>query len=52
MITGAPAQAMGLSDFGISEGANAHLVVLDVSNVREAFRECAPRYVISCGQIV
>jgi cytosine deaminase len=53
MITVDAARAMGLAEFGLKEGAAAHLVVLKAPNVLEAFRDHAkPRYVISHGSLV
>ena len=53
MITTQAAQAMGLSDFALREGAAAHLVVLKVPSVLEALRHHSlPRYVISHGRLV
>jgi cytosine deaminase len=53
MITGRAAEAMGLADFGLKEGATANLVVLSAPNVLEALREhAAPLHVISHGKLV
>ncbi len=53
MITGRAAEAMGLGDFGLKEGATANLVVLSAPNVLEALREhAAPLHVISHGKLV
>ncbi len=53
MITTRAAQAMGLKDFALREGAPAHLVVLEHKNIIEALRyHEAPRYVISHGKLV
>jgi cytosine deaminase len=53
MITTRAAQAMGVPDFQLKEGAPAHLVVLNAANVLEAFRyHEAPRYVISHGRLI
>lgn len=53
MITVRAAQAMGLKDYGLRVGANAHLVVLDTPNVLEALRShAAPAYVVSHGKLV
>lgn len=53
MITVRAARAMGLRDYGLAEGAAAHLVVLDAPTVLEALRDhAAPRHVISHGRLV
>jgi cytosine/creatinine deaminase len=53
MITIRAAQAMGLQEYGLKIGIQANLVVLDVPDVLEAFREHrAPRHVISHGRLV
>ena len=53
MITGRAAEAMGLGDFGLKEGATANLVMLSAPNVLEALREhAAPLHVISHGKLV
>jgi len=53
MVTTLPAQAIGLNDFKLEEGAPANLVVLDEPNVLEALRNhAAPAYVISHGELV
>jgi cytosine deaminase len=53
MVTVNPARAMGLKEFGLNEGCQANLVVLDQPNVLEALRyHEAPRYVISHGKLV
>lgn len=53
MITTAAARAMGLTDFALTVGAAAHLVVLDAPSVLEALREhAAPAHVISHGHLV
>ncbi len=53
MVTTEAAKAMGLTEFGLEEGVEANLVVLDVPNVREALRyHRAPVHVISHGQLV
>jgi cytosine deaminase len=53
MITGSAAEAMGLGDFALQEGATANLVVLSAPNVLEALREhAAPLHVISHGTLV
>lgn len=53
MITTSAAKAMGLSNYGLFEGADAHLVMLNEPNVLEAFRSHdPPRHVISHGQLV
>ncbi len=53
MVTTRAAQAMGVKNFALREGAPAHLVVLDQPNVLEALREhAAPRWVISHGKLL
>ncbi|MCP5097539.1 MAG: amidohydrolase family protein [Chloroflexi bacterium] len=53
MITTRAAQAMGISSFAIQKGNPAHLVVLGVPDVLEAFRHHqAPDFVISHGKLV
>ncbi|RME82849.1 MAG: cytosine deaminase [Caldilineae bacterium] len=53
MITTRAAQAMGLGDFALREGAPAHLVVLDQPDVLEALRYHAePRHVIHGGRLI
>ena len=53
MVTTKAAQAMGVKDFGLKEGATANLVVLNQQNVLEALRyHDAPKYVISHGKLV
>jgi cytosine/creatinine deaminase len=53
MITVRAAAAINLSDFGLSEGAAANLVVLEQPDVVEALRyHAAPRYVIGNGKLV
>jgi cytosine deaminase len=53
MVTVNPARAMGLKEFGLKEGCQANLVVLDQPTVLEALRyHEAPRYVISHGKLV
>jgi cytosine deaminase len=53
MITGRAAEAMGLADFALKEGATANLVVLSAPNVLEALREhAAPLHVVSHGKLV
>lgn len=53
MVTTKAAQAMGVRDFGLKEGATANLVVLNQPNVLEALRyHDAPKYVISHGKLV
>jgi len=53
MITTDAARAMGLRNFRLAVGADAHLVVLDAPNVLEALREhAAPRHVVSHGRLL
>ncbi len=53
MISINPAQAIGLNNFEIKEGAIANLVVLDQPNVLEALRyHDKPRFVISHGNLI
>ncbi len=53
MITHSNAQIMGLSDYGLTQGAQASLVVLDAANPQEAIRLRADRLlVVSKGKIV
>jgi cytosine deaminase len=53
MITGSAAEAMGLGDFALKEGATANLVVLSAPNILEALREhAAPLHVVSHGKLV
>jgi cytosine deaminase len=53
MVTTEAAKAIGLSDFGIEEGAAANLVVLDAPNTLEALRyHRAPVHVISHGKLI
>jgi cytosine deaminase len=53
MVTTRAAQAMGLRDFALRPGGQAHLVVLEQKSVIEALRyHDAPRYVISHGKLV
>ncbi|MBU4483808.1 amidohydrolase family protein, partial [bacterium] len=53
MITVNAAKAMNVRNFGIAEGNNANLVILNAENVLEALRyQEAPSYVISHGKLV
>ncbi len=53
MVTVAPARAMNIANFGLAEGAPAHLVVLDQQDVVDALRfHAPPRHVISHGRRV
>lgn len=53
MISINPAQAIGLNNFEIKEGAIANLVVLDQPNVLEALRyHEKPRFVVSHGNLI
>ena len=53
MITTFPAQAIGIKNHSLQKGSPANLVVLNQSNVLEAFRfHEAPKYVISHGKII
>jgi cytosine deaminase len=53
MITVDAAAAINLDGFGLTEGAPAHVVVLDQPDVVEALRfHAPPAYVISSGQLV
>lgn len=53
MITVNAARAMGLTNFELTVGAPAHLVMLNAPNVLEALREhAAPATVISHGRMV
>jgi cytosine deaminase len=53
MITVEAARAIGLKDHGLRIGAEAHLVVLQASDLLEAFRRHeAPAYVISHGKLL
>jgi len=53
MITTKAAQAMGVRDFGLQVGAEAHLVILKAPTVLEALRHHSlPRHVISHGRLV
>jgi len=53
MITVDAAKAMGIKNFGLKEGNDAHLVILKEENVLEALRNHdEPAYVISHGKLV
>ncbi|MCD6167942.1 MAG: amidohydrolase family protein [Caldisericia bacterium] len=53
MITIDAAKAMGIKNFGLKEGNDAHLVILKEENVLEALRNHdEPAYVISHGKLV
>ena len=53
MITVDAAEAMGIKNFGLKEGNDAHLVVLKEENVLEALRNHdEPEYIISHGKLV
>ena len=53
MVTTKAARAMGVTDYGLTVGKQANLVVLEAPNVLEALRgHPAPRYVVSHGQLV
>jgi len=53
MVTVDAAKAMGIKNFGLKEGNDAHLVVLKEENVLEALRNHdEPAYVISHGKLV
>ena len=53
MITTSAAECIGIRNFKLAVGAPAHLVVLDVPNILEAFRyHDAPVHVISHGRLV
>ncbi len=53
MVTTKAAEAMGVRDFALKVGAQAHLVVLDQPNVLEALRHHnRPAHVISHGKLV
>lgn len=53
MITIDAAKAMGIKNFGLEEGNDAHLVVLKEENVLEALRNHdEPEYIISHGKLV
>ncbi|MFC1936899.1 amidohydrolase family protein [Chloroflexota bacterium] len=53
MITTKAAQAMGVEDFELKEGAPAHLVILHEETVLDALRyHREPAWVISHGQVV
>jgi len=53
MITVDAAEAMGIKNFGLKEGNDAHLVVLKEENVLEALRNhYEPEYIISHGKLV
>jgi cytosine/creatinine deaminase len=53
MVTVAPARAINIANFGLAEGAPAHLVVLDQQDVVDALRfHAPPRHVISHGRRV
>jgi cytosine deaminase len=53
MITTEAAAAIGLNDFSIKQGSEANLVILDIPNVREAFRfHRAPKHVIFKGRLI
>jgi cytosine/creatinine deaminase len=53
MISTRAAEAMGIADFALAEGAPANLVVLEQPSILEAFRyHSAPRYVVSNGRLV
>ncbi|MGH8961797.1 MAG: amidohydrolase family protein [Jatrophihabitantaceae bacterium] len=52
-VTTTAARVMGISGHSLTIGANADLVVLDGSTVREVVtRHSAPRYVIASGRVV
>jgi cytosine deaminase len=53
MVTVAPARAMNVANFGLAEGAPAHLVVLDQPDLVDALRfHVPPQHVISHGRRV
>ena len=53
MVTVDAAKAMGIKNFGLKEGNDAHLVILKEENVLEALRNHdEPAYVISHGKLV
>jgi cytosine/creatinine deaminase len=53
MVTTAPAQVLGLADYGLAVGAQANLVVLDAPDWRHALQfQAAKRYVVLRGQLV
>jgi cytosine/creatinine deaminase len=53
MVTTAPAQVLGLADYGLAVGAQANLVVLDAPDWHRALQfQAAKRYVVLRGQLV
>jgi cytosine deaminase len=53
MITVNPAKCINVPSFGLAEGNDANLVVLDAQSVCEAFRyHKAPAHVISHGKLL
>jgi cytosine deaminase len=53
MITVNPAAALGLSDYGLHDGAPADLVVFDAPSDVDALRLVAPRYlVLRAGRVL
>ena len=49
MITTNPARALRLPDYGIEPGARADLVLIEATNVRDAFRLLPPRRAVFLG---
>jgi cytosine deaminase len=53
LITTNPARAMGLEDYGLAEGCQADLVVLDAADPVQAITEQAEKlWVFKAGRIV
>jgi cytosine deaminase len=53
MVTREAARAIGLADFGLRVGGPAHLVVLEATDLLEAFRyHSAPAFVVSHGKLL
>ena len=53
MITGDAARILNIEGYGIEEGCDANLVVIDATNIREAMALCPNRpYVIREGRIL
>jgi cytosine deaminase len=53
LITTNPARALGLEDYGLTEGCRADLVVLDAANAAQAITEQAEKlWVIKAGRMV
>jgi cytosine deaminase len=53
MLTTSAAKCMNVEKFGLAEGNNAHLVVLDAKDVKEAlWYHKAPLHVISHGNLI